>query len=86
MGNRHEGIATGVGVATATARIVKNLVMTSEADELLANLAQETGMSEGDMLRVALGMFKAAVDAKRQGMHVGVAATPEALDVEFVGF
>ena len=38
------------------------------------------------MLRLALGMLKVAVDAKRQGKHVGVAGSPEALDLELVGF
>jgi hypothetical protein len=31
-------------------------------------------------------MFKTAVDARRQGKHVGVARTPDVLDIEFVGF
>lgn len=60
--------------------------MTPEADDLIANLARETGLNEGDVLRLALGMFKTAVDARKQGKHVGVAARPEALDVELVGF
>jgi hypothetical protein len=71
---------------TASARIVRNLAMTPEADEFLADLAQKTGLSEGDVLRLALGMFKTAVEAKQQGKHVGVAATPDVLDVELVGF
>jgi hypothetical protein len=88
MGNTKEsnvlaGIALG---ATAKARVVKNLVMTPGADELLADLADRTDSSEGNVLRLALGMFKTALDAKEQGKHVGVTSTPEVLDVEFVGF
>ena len=60
--------------------------MTPEANELLADLAQRTGLSEGDVLRLVLGMFKTAVDAKQQGKHVGVASTPDVLDIELVGF
>ena len=61
--------------------------MTPEADEFLADLAHRTGLSEGDVLRLALGVFvKNAVDAKQQGKHVGVASTPDVLDVELVGF
>jgi hypothetical protein len=60
--------------------------MTPEADEFLADLAQRTGLSEGDVLRLALGMFKTAVDAKQQGKHVGIASTPNVLDTELVGF
>jgi hypothetical protein len=88
MGNRHEPTASG-GLTlsgTAKARIVRNLAMTPEADEFLADLAQRTGLSEGDVLRLALGMFKTAVDAKQQGKHVGVASSPDVLDIELVGF
>jgi hypothetical protein len=88
MGITHETSASlGLSITgTATARVVRNLAMSPEANELLASLAQETGSSEGDVLRLAIGMFKVAVDAKKQGKHVGVAGSPEALDLELVGF
>lgn len=88
MANRHEVTASGGATVsgTATARVVRNLVMTPEADEFLADLAQQTGLSEGDVIRMALGMFKAAVDAREQGKHVGVARTSDVLEVELVGF
>jgi hypothetical protein len=88
MSKTHEATTSGgfsIG-GTAQARIVRNLAMTPEADEFLADLAQRTGLSEGDVLRLALGMFKTAIDAKQQGKHVGVASTPDVLDVELVGF
>ncbi len=72
--------------ATASARVERNLSMTPEASELLAGLAHDTHQSEGDVLRLALGMLKVAVDARKQGKHVGVAGSPEALDVELIGF
>ena len=88
MGKTHEmRVSTGFSLdATATARIVRNLAMTPEAGELLANLAERTGLSEGNVLRLALGMFKTAVDARQQGKHVGVTSTPDVLDIELVGF
>jgi hypothetical protein len=88
MGKTHEATASDSlsFTETATARVVRNLAMTRDANELLANLAQRTGLSEGDVLRLALGMFKVAVDAKQQGKHVGVASTPDLLDIELVGF
>jgi hypothetical protein len=70
----------------ATARIERNLAMTPEAEKFLATLAARTGKSEGDVIRLALGMFKTAVDAKEQGKHVGVASSPDVLDIELVGF
>jgi hypothetical protein len=69
-----------------TARVVRNLAMTPAAEEFLSDLAHKTGLSEGEVLRRALGMFKTAVDAKQQGKHVGVASTPDVLDIELVGF
>jgi hypothetical protein len=88
MGKTQEVHAsTGLSVSvSAKARIVRNLAMTPEADEFLADLAHRTGLSEGDVLRLALGMFKTAVDAKQQGKHVGVTSTPDVLDIELVGF
>ncbi len=88
MGKQHEATVSHniTFSGTATARVVRNLAMTPEANELLADLAQRTGLSEGDVLRLALGMFKTAVDAKQQGKHVGVASTPDVLDIELVGF
>ncbi len=88
MGKTHEiHGSTGLSLdATAKARIVRNLAMTPEADELLADLARRMGLSEGNVLRLALGMFKTAVDAKEQGKHLGVTNTPDVLDTELVGF
>jgi hypothetical protein len=88
MGKQHEATMSNSLSFTGTVRprVVRNLDMTPEANELLVNLAQEADLSEGDMLRLALAMFKTALDAKRQGKHVGVASTPDVLDIEFVGF
>src|SRR3954469_12542286 len=47
--------------AKPTARIVRNLAMTPAAEEFLGDLARRTGLSEGEVLRLALGMFKTAV-------------------------
>lgn len=69
-----------------TARVVRNLAMTPAAEEFLGDLSHKTGLSEGEVLRLALGMFKTAVEARQQGKHVGVASKPDVLDVELVGF
>ena len=88
LGNTHQpNVSASLSLdARANARIVRDLAMTPEADEFLADLAHRTGLSEGNVLRLALGMLKTAVDAKQHGKHVGVASTPEALDIELVGF
>ena len=54
MGKTHE-VTTSGGLSfggTSKARIVRNLAMTPEANEFLADLAQRTGLSEGDVLRL----------------------------------
>ncbi len=88
MGKTHEmQVSGGLSLdATSKARIVRNLAMTPEAEEFLADLARRTGLSEGNVLAVALGMLKTAVDAKQHGKHFGVASTPDALEIEIVGF
>ena len=78
--------ATASSGPAITAPVVRNLIMSRDAYELLAGLARETGQSEGDVFRLALGMFKVAVDAKKEGKHVGVANLSEGLDVEFTDF
>src|SRR4051794_40307445 len=88
MGNVLEA---GTGHFTTTGgpaalRVERNLAMTAEADEFLAHLARRTGLSEGNVIRLALGMLKTALDAKEQGKHVGVTRNPDALDFELVGF
>ena len=60
--------------------------MTPAAEEFLGDLARKTGLSEGEVIRLAVGMFKTAVDARQQGRHIGVANTPDVLDMELVGF
>jgi hypothetical protein len=60
--------------------------MTREADKFLASLATRTGLSEGDVFLLALGMLENAIDAKDEGKHVGVSSSPDVLDIECVGF
>jgi hypothetical protein len=89
MGTIHKTAASGdfsITGGTATVSVDRSLAMTRDANDLMAGLAQETGLGEGDVLRLALGMFKVAVDAKKEGKHVGVARSPEALDLELTGF
>lgn len=71
---------------TAKDQIVRSMVMSPEADDFLNELAKKSGLSEGKVLLFALGMFKTAIDAKQQGMHVGVARNSEDLEIELVGF
>ncbi len=88
MSGTREVVASGGGTlgGGAKVQIVRNLAMTAEADEFLAELARDAGLSEGQVLRLALRMFKTAIEAKQQGKHLGVSEKSDVLDIELVGF
>jgi predicted HicB family RNase H-like nuclease len=48
------------------------LEMTPEIHASLSELARDTGQSLNDVIRSALGMYKIAVDANKNGNHVGI--------------
>jgi len=80
------GFATG-GFATVEViprtRIVLDLP--AEAAKALKDLISKTGDDPVGLFRKALGLYKLAEEAKRQGKAVGIATTREALETEFVG-
>lgn len=88
MSVTHEVAPSGGARAeeAASARAERILTMSPEADEFLADLARKTGLREGEVVRLALGLFATAIEAKEQGKHVGIAESPDGLDVEIVGF
>jgi hypothetical protein len=50
------------------------------------NLVEETGESPGALIVKALGLYRLASAAKKEGKAVGVAPSPEDLETEFTGF
>jgi hypothetical protein len=62
------------------------LNLSPEASKLLNQLMNMTADSPDDMFRKALALYKAAMDAHKEGKAVGVAASADALETEFVGF
>ena len=60
--------------------------LSAEADRQIEELALRTGDSKGDLINKALGFYKAASDAVRQGKFVGIADAEEELETEFTGF
>lgn len=57
-----------------------------EASRMLNDLMNLTESDAEDIFRKALALYKAAVDAHWEGKAVGVAASPDVLETEFVGF
>jgi len=62
------------------------LDLTPEASRVLNELMNATDSDPEDVFRKALSMYKAAVDAHGEGKAVGIAASPDVLETEFVGF
>ncbi len=62
------------------------LDMSPEVYELLERLAQEEGKTKAEVIRKALGLYTAALEARREGLVVGAVSEDQPLDTEFVGF
>ncbi|MCA1684601.1 MAG: hypothetical protein LC745_01165 [Planctomycetia bacterium] len=59
------------------------LEMTPEIHNSLSQLAEDTGQNINDVIRSALGMYKLAVDAHKQGKSVGISETPVDIQTRF---
>lgn len=62
------------------------LSLSPEAREMLNQLLDLTDDDPDDLFRKALGLYKAAQDAHKEGKAVGVATSTDFLETEFVGF
>ncbi|MGC1723471.1 MAG: hypothetical protein WA746_31205 [Isosphaeraceae bacterium] len=75
--------------ASATVEVIPRtrivLDLPAEAAQALNDLISKTGDDPVGLFRKALGLYKLAEEAKRQGKAVGIATTREALETEFVG-
>jgi len=62
-----------------------NVAISDELDELIDELAQETGTSRTDVVRRALAVMKAFRQQKKAGRnHIGFVADPKNLDAEII--
>jgi hypothetical protein len=77
------GASAGLGNPLVRTSIAIDL--SPEATRSLNELMKRTGDSPSDLFRKALGLYKLAEEAKREGKAVGIAATPDGLETEFVG-
>ena len=71
--------------ANASVRTGIAIELTPEANQALDELMQRTGDSLSDLFRKAIGLYKLAEEAKREGKAVGIATTPDSLETVFVG-
>ena len=76
------GTSAALGVSPRT-RITLDL--SPEAAKALDDLIGRTRDTPSDLFRKALGLYALAEEAKRERKAVGIAATPDSLETEFVG-
>lgn len=62
-----------------------DLSMTAEAYNALLALSRDSGQNVEAVIVKALGMYRVALDATREGKAVGIAAAADVLETEFVG-
>ncbi|MGO9597090.1 MAG: hypothetical protein ACLP7Q_03620 [Isosphaeraceae bacterium] len=92
MADQTESVSTNISSPGASASLGNVSVrtgiaieLTPEANQALDELMQRTGDSLSDLFRKAIGLYKLAEEAKREGKAVGIATTPDSLETEFVG-
>lgn len=67
-------------------RVRLSLDVSVELNELLEELAEETGSTKSDVLRKAIALMDVAVDARREGKRVFVLDhAPEGASREIIG-
>lgn len=69
--------------ASKTVRM--NLQVSTEINDLLEKIADETGSNRSEVIRRALALMKVAHDARQRGKRLGLVADPDKLDTEIVG-
>jgi hypothetical protein len=79
-----------VGTLTSVQRPPSTKVtieLSKDALDLVKGIVNQTNDDPSDVFRKALALYKLALDAHKEGKHVGIAATTDnPLDTEFVGF
>jgi hypothetical protein len=82
-----DGVTSPVGYSLGSrpGRILLSMEMSEGALDMLGELASATGQKVEDVIGKAFLLYKAAVDAQKEGKSVGVAPTSDVLETEFVG-
>ncbi len=62
------------------------LGLSKEMNDRIEELALRTGDTKADLINKAIGVYKAASDAFREGKRVGIAAEDQPLEDEWGGF
>ena len=81
-----DGITSAVALSTDGDRCFLSLSISPEAFDKLGELAEAPGKSWDEVISKAFALYMEAVDANRKGKAVGIAATADVLETEFIGF
>jgi metal-responsive CopG/Arc/MetJ family transcriptional regulator len=74
-----------IGGAAMQEKVRMNLQVSAELNELLEQIAGDTGSNRSEVIRQALALMKVAHEAKRKGKHIGFVSNPANLETEIVG-
>ena len=66
-------------------KVRMNLQVSTEINDVLEQIAGDTGSNRSDVLRQAIALLKVAHEAKQTGKHIGIVSDRAKLDTEVVG-
>lgn len=69
----------------ASSTVRKQLIMPTEMDERLTELAQKNGTTASEIVRKALTLYLVASEKKEQGLKMGFARPDQVLETEVIG-
>ena len=64
-----------------TPKIHITLYLSREMNEVLESAANKTDSTKSEVLRKAISLYAASVDARQKGMHIGFSKRRDGLDV-----
>lgn len=62
-----------------------NIVMSDELSKAIDQAATEGETTKSEVLRKAIQLYIASVDAKKRGLKIGIAKPEQQLETEFIG-
>jgi metal-responsive CopG/Arc/MetJ family transcriptional regulator len=62
-----------------------NLQVSPELNDMLEEIASETGSNRSEVIRQALALMKVTHEARRRGKRIGFVSDPDKLETEIVG-
>jgi predicted transcriptional regulator len=77
--------ATRGSPKTTKEKVRLSLDISSELNDLLERLAEQSGSTKSEVLRKAIALMEVATEAKRQGKKFGIADRDQQLSTEIIG-